>query len=76
MPHRLKLIATTKELPPDVIECDDPEYDETLFDFSDPEEVIITQTDEHGRTHTVVLSPRMIAQVNLRMFQWKSSNDI
>ena len=55
------------------VESLDEEYDETRVDFSDPEEIVITQIDEHGQRHTVILSAKMIAQYSPYVSQWKSN---
>lgn len=56
--------------------CHDPDFDETVVDFSDVEYVTITQIDEHGKTHTVVLSPAMVEQTQDQMRLWKKHNNI
>lgn len=62
--------------PEEVIEINEAEFDHTVFDFSDKESVVITQTDEAGVTHTVILSPEMVAKVQPQMFRWKAANQI
>jgi hypothetical protein len=44
---------------PKIVVLNDADYDLTVVDFTDPEAIIITQLDEHGVTHTVVISRKM-----------------
>lgn len=57
-----------------VVTCHDPDYDETVIDFSDPEFITTTQTDEHGVTHTVIVSAKMISQLQPHILKWLTSN--
>jgi hypothetical protein len=69
--------ASPSEGLPDVVTCKETsEFDYTEFDFGEPEVISIRQTDEHGVTHTIVLSPAMMAMVNLRSHQWKAANNL
>jgi hypothetical protein len=49
----------------------DPDFDETVADLSDCEMVTLTQIDEQGRTHTVVLSLQMMLQLAPSLDQWR-----
>lgn len=58
----------------DIIPLRDPQMDETVMDISDNETLIFTQVDQFGQNHTVVLSPRMVAQALQALPRWKVSN--
>lgn len=54
--------------------CQDEDFDETVADFSDPEAVTLTQTDEYGVTHTIILSAQIITKMHPLMSLWKTQN--
>lgn len=60
---------------PDTVTVSDPEYDDATLDFSEDGQVTITQTDEGGRLHTVILSVDQIAQIYAQRLKWKPANN-
>lgn len=48
----------------------DPEFDETYADLATPEYIGLTQIDEAGTEHIVLLSPAMIATLLPLMDSW------
>ena len=60
-----------------ILLLNDPDFDETCVDFSEPETVTITQVDEYGKQHTVVLSAAIINNIipNLVIWQRNASVD-
>jgi hypothetical protein len=83
MPHtaRLKALLETEVkgriLPtgPVVKFSSDPDWDDTIIDFSDPEYLLLTQLDEDGKTHTIVISERMVSMFRPHLLKWLSSNN-
>lgn len=55
-----------------IMVCQDEQFDDTVVDFSEGETVTLTQEDEHGVTHTVILSAKVISQISPFMLLWKS----
>lgn len=77
MPLR-NLKAITPSLLPEpfqIVDCHDPNCDPTVVDFTDPECITLTQVDEHGDTHTIVLSHLLIKQIWPNFLAWKPSNN-
>lgn len=67
---------TSHEAPPDTVIFNDPQYDETVMDFGGGGEdgATITQVDEAGITHTIVLSPDMLRCIFNRGLAWTTAN--
>lgn len=57
-----------------IIVCEDHHYDATTVDFTEAETVTMTQQDEHGVVHTLILSAKIIDQIAPYMLLWKSKN--
>jgi hypothetical protein len=55
-----------------IVVCQDEHFDDTVLDFSDGETVTLTQTDEDGKTHTIVLSAKIVDDLAPYLLLWKS----
>lgn len=58
-----------------IVVCQDPDFDETVVDFTDCETVTMTQKDERGTVHTIILSAKIMDQYAPYMLLWKSQNE-
>lgn len=63
----------SNDAPPDAIIFNDPDYDETVMDFMGEDGATITQVDEAGITHTIMLSPDMLRCIFNRGLAWKTA---
>jgi hypothetical protein len=57
-----------------VVTLSEPDWDETVLDFSDPEFIACSQIGEDGTTHTVMLSQRMVSQLRPYLLRWITAN--
>ena len=48
----------------------DQEFDETYVDLSSPEIITLTQIDEHGQAHIIILSEKMVEQLIPQLTKW------
>jgi hypothetical protein len=57
-----------------ILTCTDEDYDVTIVDLTDSDGITITQVDEHGVTHTIILSDKIVQQMHPYMRIWKCLN--
>jgi hypothetical protein len=80
MPHRLlksliEVEVKGRILPlGPVVALSDPDWDETVVDYSDPDYITCTQIGEDGTTHTVMISQKMMSQLRPHLLRWITAN--
>lgn len=67
-------VRDEETFPPATLLLNDPEYDETTVDLEEPECVTITQTDEAGKVHTVILGRTAMHRLLPYLKQWNAQN--
>jgi len=60
---------------PRTYRCSDSDYDPTSVDFSAAESLTISQTDEFGKAHHVILSAQMVSQLMPHLIRWNALNN-
>ena len=51
----------------------DPDYETAALDTSEADHVVITQTDEHGRSNTIIISRSMFLAMKPYLNDWMPS---
>lgn len=60
---------------PESLPLIDPEFDHTVVDFSEDAMLTVTQVDEAGRTHVLMLSASMVRQLMPSLIRWNALNN-
>jgi hypothetical protein len=57
-----------------VVTLSDPDWDETVIDFSDAEFITCSQIGEDGTRHTTIVSQKMMLQLRPYLLRWITAN--